>query len=64
MHQQMTAFENIVEKGETACNQQFLLFPQCFPLNQIIVSPFDLIFEVISVFAAEFKSLKLAYEIR
>ena len=22
--------ENIVEKGEIACNEQFLIFPQCF----------------------------------
>ena len=26
----MEHFENIVEKGETAGNQQFLLFSQCF----------------------------------
>ena len=26
------AFENIVEKGENAGNQHFLLFPQCFLL--------------------------------
>ena len=42
-HQQQTAFENIVEKGEIARNEQFLLFPQCFLLNQIIVSFFDII---------------------
>ena len=29
-HQQQTAFENIVGKGEIARNEQFLLFPQCF----------------------------------
>ena len=23
-------FENIVGKGENACDKQFLLFPQCF----------------------------------
>ena len=40
MHQQQTAFENIVEKEEIACNEQFLLFPPCFLLNQKIVSPF------------------------
>ena len=39
-YQQQTAFENIVGKGEIAHNEQFLLFPQCFLLNQIIVSPF------------------------
>ena len=26
------ALENIVGKGENACNQHFLLFPQCFLL--------------------------------
>ena len=40
MHQQQTAFENIVGKGEIARNKQFLLFPQCFQLNQIIVHLF------------------------
>ena len=34
MHQQQTAFENIVGKEEIACNEQFLLFPQCFLPNQ------------------------------
>ena len=53
MHQQQTAFENTVGKGETACKKQFLLFPQCFQLNQIIVSPFVHIFDIISFFAAE-----------
>ena len=26
----LTSFENIVEKGEIARNEQFLLFPKCF----------------------------------
>ena len=30
MHQQQTAFKNIVGKEEIAHNEQFLLFPQCF----------------------------------
>ena len=59
MHQQQTAFENIVEKGEIAGNKRFLLFPQCFLLNQIIVSPFVPAFEIISLFAAEFKEPKI-----
>ena len=50
MHQQQTAFENIVGKEEIDCNEQFLLFPQCFLLNQIIVSPFFNIFDIISLF--------------
>ena len=45
MHQQQTAFENIVGKGEIACNEQILIFQQCFLFNQIIVSPFVHIFD-------------------
>ena len=55
MHQQQTAFENIMGKEEIARNEQFLLFPQCFLVNQIIVSPLVHIFDRISLFAAEFK---------
>ena len=54
MHQKQTAFENIVGKGEIAHNEQFLLSPQCFLLNQIIVYPFVHIFDMISLFDAEF----------
>ena len=59
MHQQQTAFEDIVDKGEIAHNEQFLLFPQCFLLNQIIVSPFVHIFEITSLFAVEFEEPKI-----
>ena len=59
MYQQQTAFENIVGKGEIACNEQVLLFPQCFLLNQIIVSPFVHIFDIISLFAAELEEPKI-----
>ena len=51
--QQQIAFENIVGKGENARNEQFLLFPQCFLLSQVIVSQFVHIFGVIFLFAAE-----------
>ena len=60
MHQKQTAFENIVGKEEIARNEQFLLFPQCFLLNQEIVSPFINIFDIISLFAAEFEESKIA----
>ena len=53
------SFENIVGKGEIACNKQFLLFPQCFLLNQIIVSPFVQIFDIITLFAAELEEPKI-----
>ena len=59
MHQQKTAFENTVEKEEIARNEQFLLFTQCFLLNQIIVSPFVHIFDIILLFAAEFEESKI-----
>ena len=60
MHQQQTAFENIVGKEEMAHNEQFLLFPKCFLLNQKIVhvSPFVNIFDIISLFAAELEKPK------
>ena len=58
-HQQQTAFENIMEKEEIALNEQFLLFPQCFLLNLIVVSPFVHIFDIISSFAAELEEPKI-----
>ena len=57
---QQTAFENIVGKGEIARNEQILLFPQCFLLNQVIVSPFVHIFDIISLFAAELEEPKIS----
>ena len=59
MHQQQTAFENIVGKGEIARSEQFLLCQQCFPINQIIVSPFVHIFDIISLSAAEFEESEI-----
>ena len=59
MHQHYTAFENIVGKGEIACNEQFLFFPQCFLVNQIIVSPFIHIFGILSLFVAELEDPKI-----
>ena len=59
MYQQQTAFENIAGKEEIARNEQFLLFPQCFLLNQKIVSPFVNIFDIISLFAAELEEPKI-----
>ena len=52
MHQQQTAFKNIVVKEETARKEQFLPFPQCFLLNQKIVSDLS-IFLTACLFAAE-----------
>ena len=46
-------------KGEIARNKQFLLFPHCHLLNQTIVSPLVLIFDIISSFAAELEEPKI-----
>ena len=59
MHEQLTAFENIVGKEEMAPNEECLLFPQCFLINQKIVSPFVNIFDIISLFAAELEEPKI-----
>ena len=59
MHQQQTAIENIVGKGEIACNKQFLLFPQCFIPDQIIVSLFVHIFGIVSLLGVEFEKPKI-----
>ena len=53
------SLENIVGKEEIARNEQFLLFPQCFLLNQVIVSPFVHIFDNISLFAALLEEPKI-----
>ena len=58
MHQQQTSFETIVGKAEIALNVKLLLFPQCFLLNQIIVSKFVHIFDIIPLFAAELEEPK------
>ena len=56
----LTAFENIVGKEEIARNEQFLLFPKCFLLNQKIVSPFVNIFDIISLFSALLEEPKIS----
>ena len=58
-HQQQTAFENLVGKDKIAHNEQFLLFAQCFLLNQKSESPVVHIFEITSLFAAEFEDPKI-----
>ena len=53
------SIKKIVEKEEIARNKQFLPFPQCFLLNQVIVSPFVHIFDITSLFAAELEEPKI-----
>ena len=40
-------------------NCSFLLFPQCFLLNQKLVSPFVNIYDIISLFAVELEEPKI-----
>ena len=58
MHQQQTAFENNVGKEEIARNEQFLPFQHCFLFSQKMVFPFVNMFDIISLFAAEFEEPK------
>ena len=46
-------------KEEIARKEQFLLFAQCFLLNQKIVSPFVNIYHIMSLFAAEVEEPKV-----
>ena len=46
-------------KGEIAGIEQFLLFPQCFLSDQIIVSPYAHIFDIVFLFGAEFEKPKI-----
>ena len=62
--QQQAVFENIVGKGEIARNEQFLLFPQCFQFNQIVVYPFVHIFDIISILAAEMVKPKIGISVK
>ena len=45
--------------GKEEIARKFLLFPQCFLLNLIIVSPFVNIYGIISIFAAELEEPKV-----
>ena len=58
-HQQQAAFANIVGKGEIARNEQFLLFPQCFLHDQIILAQFVHSFDATSLFVAELEKPKI-----
>ena len=51
--------KTLLKKKEIARNEQFLLFPQCFLLNQRIVSPLVNIHVILSLFAAEVEEPKI-----
>ena len=51
-------------KAEIARNEQFILFPECFQLNQITVSPFVHIFDIMSLSAIEVKESKIGISVK
>ena len=59
MDQHQTAFENNVEKEKLLIMSDFSFSHNVFLLNQIIVSPFVHIFDIISLFAAELEEPKI-----
>ena len=61
MHQQQTAFENIVGKEKIAGKEQFLLFAL---LNQIIVPHLSLFLTLYFYLLLNLKDPKLAYEVK
>ena len=52
------AFENIVRKGEIACNKQFLLFSQCFLPYMALIFHFKCTFKCCLQFVSIWTSLK------
>ena len=59
MHQQQTAFENIVGKEEIAHNEQISLLSTMFSTQSDNCIPFVYIFDIIFLFAAEFEEPKI-----
>ena len=59
-----TVFENIVGKAEIARNEQFLLFPQRFLLNQMFYPHLFIFLKSYLYLRLNWKSLKLAYQVK
>ena len=64
MHQQQTAFKNIVEKEKIARDEQFLLFLQCFLLDQITESLLSIFLTTYLYLLLNWKSPKLACQVK
>ena len=63
MHQQQTAFENIVGKEEIARKEQFLLFPQ-FSIQSDYYTPLSIFLTSYFYLLLNWKSRKLEYEVK
>ena len=64
LHQQQTAFKNIVGKAEIARNEQFLLFSQVFSTQSDNCIPICLILTSYLYLLLHWKSLKLANQVK
>ena len=58
MHLRYIAVENIVRKGEIACNKQFLLFSQCFLPYKALTFHFKCTLKCCLQFVSSWTSLK------
>ena len=58
-HFEISTTDSFWKHSGKRTNERFLLFPQCFLLNQIIVSPFVHIFDTISLFSTELEEPKI-----
>ena len=61
-HQIQTGFESIVEKKRNCLYPEFLLFPQCFLLNQIIVPHLSIFLTSYFYLLLNLKTPNSAYE--
>ena len=58
-HQRYVAVENIVRKGEIACNKQFLLFSQCFSPYMALIFHFKCSFKMSSAICFKLDQSKI-----
>ena len=56
---QYKSFENTVGKKEIACNEQFLLFPQCFPTCLENIPPLSSNLKLLSVISLSLEESKI-----
>ena len=59
MHKRSIAVENIVRKGEIACDKQFLLFSQCFLCYMVLIFHFKCTLKCRLQFVSIWTSLKI-----
>ena len=63
-HQEQTAFENNLGKGEIAYHEQFLLFPKCFHSIRYLYLHLSTFLTSYLYLVLNWKSLKLTYQVK